>query len=143
MSKNNLSRVQEEIKKALESQSEKSRFSEAVLAKKIRENTKLEGKKKAGIGLADLEKAVLALEEEGIYFSIIMNSANDLILEKTEKAKALEKDARQRRLKSEKSMSILTDADFKNGSGKSGEGRPKIRTERKKINIYSDFEDEE
>ena len=151
-----LTAIQDEIQKVLFKLGEHSRFSEAVLAKKIREECKLEGKKKAGIALADIEAAAAFLEEtQGFHYSFMLNSANDLLVEKTETSRLLEGEARQRRLKSEKSMSLFTNSDLSADSGKksakqdmrsnhtnrtSRNSRP-ARTERKSLNINSNFED--
>ncbi|MBO4509239.1 MAG: hypothetical protein J5747_11465 [Spirochaetaceae bacterium] len=151
-----LTPLQSQIQAALKNIGERTRFSEAILAKKIREQCKIEGKKKAGIALLDLEKAASFLEEtENIHFSFMLNSANDLLVEKTETSRLLEGEARQRRLKSEKSMSLFTNSDLGTDSGKksarqdvrsnhtnrtSRNSRP-ARTERKSLNINSNFED--
>ena len=151
-----LTPLQSQIQAVLKSIGERTRFSEAILAKKIREQCKIEGKKKAGIALLDLEKAASFLEEtENIHFSFMLNSANDLLVEKTETSRLLEGEARQRRLKSEKSMSLFTNSDLGADSGKksakqdmrsnhtnrtSRNSRP-ARTERKSLNINSNFED--
>ena len=151
-----LTPLQSQIQAALKNIGERTRFSEAILAKKIREQCKIEGKKKAGIALLDLEKAASYLEEtENIHFSFMLNSANDLLVEKTETSRLLEGEARQRRLKSEKSMSLFTNSDLGADSGKksarqdvrsnhtnrtSRNSRP-ARTERKSLNINSNFED--
>ena len=151
-----LTPLQNQIQAVLKSIGERTRFSEAILAKKIREQCKIEGKKKAGIALLDLEKAASFLEEtENIHFSFMLNSANDLLVEKTETSRLLEGEARQRRLKSEKSMSLFTNSDLGADSGKksarqdvrsnhtnrtSRNSRP-ARTERKSLNINSNFED--
>ena len=55
---NDLTPIQKEIVSALEQLKEKSLITEAVLAKKVRENTKIQGKNKAGISLKDLEVCV-------------------------------------------------------------------------------------
>ncbi len=161
-----LTPLQNQIQAVLKSIGERTRFSEAILAKKIREQCKIEGKKKAGIALLDLEKAASFIEEtENTHFSFMLNSANDLLVEKTETPRLLEGEARQRRLKSEKSMSLFTNsdlgADSRGKSGKKGLGATKntaqnpqpnhpnhisrhphpSRTERKSLNINSNFED--
>ncbi|MCR4953081.1 MAG: hypothetical protein K6A43_03305 [Treponema sp.] len=145
-----LTSLQNEIQKALVALGDRARFSEAILAKKIRENCKIEGKKKAGISLVDLEQAAEFLEEsEDAHYSFMLNSANDLLIEKTETSRFLEGEVRQRRLKSEKSMSIFTNNDLTKSSsdGDGGKGKlkqkqkSKNRMERKSININSDFED--
>ena len=151
-----LTPLQNQIQAVLKSIGERTRFSEAILAKKIREQCKIEGKKKAGIALLDLEKAASYLEEtENIHFSFMLNSANDLLVEKTDTARLLAGEARQRRLKSEKSMSLFTNSDLgadngkKNAAQNSQPNHPNrmsrhphpSRTERKSLNINSNFED--
>lgn len=139
LSKMTLTPLQNEIQQALIKLGDRSRFSEAILAKTIREKCKIEGKKKAGIALADLEKAAAFLEETtGAHYSFMLNSANDLLIEKTENKRLLEGEARQRRLKSEKAMSIFTNSDV---TGKTKKPKPQTRTVRKSINIHSNFED--
>lgn len=134
--------VQQEIAKALEQLKERSLFTEANLAKKIRENTKLESKKKAGIGINDLEIVVDYLaESKQIYYSLHVNSANDLLIKKEESSVQMDSDTRRRRLSSEKSISILTSSDFsgnKNGNSKKNKAN---RSERKHINVNTNFED--
>lgn len=140
-----LTAIQNEIQKALVKLGDRARFSEAILAKKIREECKIDGKKKAGLALTDLEKVAAFLEDSvGLHYSFMLNSANDLLIEKTEQPRLLEGDVRQRRLKSEKSMSLFTSSDLKGkGTGikkKSRVHTERVRTERHAINIYSDFE---
>lgn len=140
MEKSDLNKIQIEILNALETMGDKSTFSEFVLAKKIRENTKLDTKKKAGISLGDIETVALFLEEkQNLHYSIRLNSANDLLLEKSEETKPLNPDARKRRLSSEKSMVIFTSRDFEQKNN--NKSKPKQRSERKKINIYKDYSD--
>lgn len=143
MNTNSLSLIQNEILKALQQLGEKSKYPETILAKKIRENTRLDSKKKAVISLSDLEKVLSILEEENIFYSVHLNSANDLLLEKSEVSIPLSSDARHRRLSAEKSMTIFTDRDLKNsGSKNSGKGsKDNKRNNRTKINIHSNFED--
>jgi len=136
--------VQQEIYKVLEKWSEKALFTESTLAKQIRFNTKLEGKNKAALSFRDIEAAIFALANETQKcFSLHANSANDLLIKKSDVAKGLDDDARKRRQASEKSMSILTAADFtkmaKNNSKKGA--HKKLRTKRESINIYSDYEE--
>ena len=61
-----LTLLQSQIQAALKSIGERTRFSEAILAKKIREQCKIEGKKKAGIALLDLEKAASLMRHKKI-----------------------------------------------------------------------------
>lgn len=134
--------IQIEIEKALEQLSEKSTFTEAILAKKIRENNKIDGKKKAGIALLDLQTAICALEEKQIFYSIHITSVNEILLKKETAATELEIEAKRRRQSSEKSMTILTSGDLKASSGKSGNGKKnQKRSDRKSIRVNDDFDD--
>ena len=142
--------IQDEIAKALVQLSEKSLITEAVVAKKIRENLKLEGKNKAGLCFTDIEAAVINIEENNnLHFAVHLNSANDILIKQAEKAAALEGDARKRRLASEKSMSVLTNGDIKkaqdgkSGGGKNGPKPHSKRTDKKKLNINKNYDDYE
>ena len=137
---NDLSSIQTEIAKALEQLKEKSLITEAVLAKKVRENAKIQGKNKAGICLKDLEVCVEYLAENNqLQFALHLNSANDILIKKEDEWKLLERDAKKRRQSSEKSISVLTNGDLrqKNSGGKG----PKKRSDRKKLD-YRNFEEE-
>lgn len=142
--------IQDEIAKALVQLSEKSLITEAVVAKKIRENLKLEGKSKAGLCFTDIEAAVIYIEENNnLHFAVHLNSANDILIKQSEKAAGLEGDARKRRLASEKSMSVLTNGDIKkaqegkSGGGKNGPKPHSKRTDKKKLNINKNYDDYE
>ncbi len=136
---NDLTPIQKEIINALEQMKEKSLITEAVLAKKIRENAKIQGKNKAGICLKDLEVCIEYLAENvQLSFALHLNSANDILIKKEESWKLLEGDAKKRRQSSEKSITVLTSGDLRQ---KNSGGKPaKKRTDRKKMN-YRDFED--
>ena len=137
---NDLSSIQTEIAKALEQLKEKSLITEAVLAKKVRENAKIQGKNKAGICFKDLEVCIEYLAENNqLQFALHLNSANDILIKKEEEWKLLESDAKKRRQSSEKSISVLTNGDLrgKNSSCKVA----KKRTDRKKLD-YRNFEDD-
>lgn len=136
-----MNNIQQEIAKAIVQLSEKSLITEAVIAKKIRENLKLEGKNKAGLGFRDIEEAVLYIEENNnLHFSVHLNSANDILLKQAEQSCVLESDARKRRLASEKSMSVLTNGDVKKSSA-TGPKPYKKRTDKKRLNVNKNFED--
>lgn len=142
--------IQDEIAKALVQLSEKSLITEAVVAKKIREKLKLEGKNKAGLCFTDIEAAVIYIEENNnLHFAVHLNSANDILIKQAEKAAGLEGDARKRRLASEKSMSVLTNGDIKkaqegkSGGGKNGPKPHSKRTDKKKLNINKNYDDYE
>ena len=103
METSELTLIQQEICKALTQLQNKSLITEAIIAKKIRENTNFSGKNKAGLSLNDMETALEHLEkEENLFFSVHCNSANDVFFRKEDSPKPLELAARQRRLKSKK-----------------------------------------
>jgi len=136
---NELTPIQKEIVLALEQLKEKSLITEAILAKKIRENSKIQGKNKAGICLKDLELCLEHLSENNqLNFALHLNSANDILIKKEEKFKLLESDAKKRRQSSEKSISVLTNSDLQNK--KSTKQISKKRTDRKKMH-FNDIED--
>ena len=136
-----LTPIQKEIVTALEQMKEKSLITEANLAKKVRENAKIQGKNKAGICLKDLEVCIEYLAENNqLQLALHLNSANDILIKKEESWKLLESDAKKRRQSSEKSISLLTNGDLrqKNTGGKG----LKKRSDRKKMD-YRDVEDYE
>lgn len=136
-----LSPIQKEIASALEQLQEKSLITEAILAKKVRENTKIQGKNKAGISLKDLDICIEYLaENNGPVYALHLNSANDILIKKEETWKLLEGDAKKRRQSSEKSMSVLTNGDLRSKAS-GGKGIQK-RSDRKKMNVrnYEEYE---
>ena len=131
---NELTPIQKEIVTALEQLSEKSLITEAILAKKVRENTKIQGKNKAGISLKDLEICIGYLAQTSqLTYALHLNSANDILIKKDTAFKLLEPDAKKRRQSSEKSISVLTNGDLRNKS--SGGKSPQKRSDRKKLNF--------
>ena len=136
----NLTPIQKEIASALEQMKEKALITEAVLAKKVRENAKIQGKNKAGICLKDLEICIEYLaENKDLPFALHLNSANDILIKKEDIFKLLDADAKKRRQSSEKSISVLTNGDLRRKS--TGGKAAKKRTDRKKMD-YRDFEEE-
>ena len=138
---NELTPIQKEIVLALEQLKEKSLITEAILAKKIRENSKIQGKNKAGLCLKDLELCLEHLSQNNqLNFALHLNSANDILIKKEENFKLLDSDAKKRRQSSEKSISVLTNSDLQNK--KSTKQISKKRTDRKKLhfNNIEDFE---
>ena len=136
-----LSPIQKEIASALEQLQEKSLITEAILAKKVRENTKIQGKNKAGISLKDLDICIEYLaENKGPLYALHLNSANDILIKKEEAWKLLEGDAKKRRQSSEKFMSVLTNGDLRSKAS-GGKGLQK-RSDRKKLNVrsYEEYE---
>ena len=131
---NELTPIQKEIVTALEQLKEKSLITEAVLAKKVRESAKIQGKNKAGICLKDLEICVEYLAQNSqLMFALHLNSANDILIKKDSVFKLLEPDAKKRRQSSEKSISVLTNGDLRTKS--SGGKAPKKRSDRKKVDF--------
>ena len=147
---NNLTPIQKEIVTALEQMKEKSLITEAVLAKKVRENAKISGKNKAGICLKDLEICIEYLgENKELPYALHLNSANDILIKKVESDgeasespssrvasaswKLLEADAKKRRQSSEKSISVLTNGDLRQKAS-GGKGVQK-RNDRKKLSF--------
>ena len=136
---NELTPIQKEIVLALEQLKEKSLITEANLAKKIRENSKLQGKNKAGICLKDLELCLEYLSQNNqLNFALHLNSANDILIKKEENFKLLESDAKKRRQSSEKSILVLTNSDLQNK--KATKPTSQKRTDRKKMH-FNDIED--
>ena len=136
---NELTPIQKEIVLALEQLKEKSLITEAILAKKIRENSKIQGKNKAGLCLKDLEICLEHLSQNNqLNFALHLNSANDILIKKEENFKLLDSDAKKRRQSSEKSISVLTNSDLQNK--KSTKQISKKRTDRKKMH-FNDIED--
>ncbi|MCR4580142.1 MAG: hypothetical protein K5681_07340 [Treponema sp.] len=137
--------IQNEIVKALLQLSEKSLITEAILAKKIRENIKLSGKNKAGLILNDLEEAIFYIEEENdLHYALHLNSANDILIKASDSASGLDSDARKRRLASEKSMQLLTNGDVKKQTTAAKNQNPKKhekRTDKKRMNVNKLYED--
>ena len=147
MKKEELSLLQQEIIIALKQVQNRNLVTEANLIKKIRENTKFQGKNKASLSLKDIEKAIEFLEEENLYFSIHCNSANDLFFKPEENHKDFEQDHRQRRLKGEHTLSLLTSADFQKqketkNCPKSQKNKYVKRTQRTSLNIYQNYEED-
>ena len=137
---NDLTPIQKEIVAALEKMKEKALITEAVLAKKVRENAKIQGMNKAGICLKDLEICIEYLAEKDLTFALHLNSANDILIKKEDEYKLLEADAKKRRQSSEKSISVLTNGDLRQKA--SGAKTPKKRNDRKKMD-FRDVEDYE
>ena len=113
-------------------------ITEAVLAKKVRENAKIQGKNKAGISLKDLDICIEFLAEKEVPFALHLNSANDILIKREDTYKLLEADAKKRRQSSEKSISVLTNGDLRHKA--SGGKTSKKRNDRKKMD-YRDVED--
>ena len=110
--------IQNELIKALDAMGERNRFTDAQLAKKLREIANICGKNKAVIALADLTAAIKSIAESGKIFSITVTSANDLVIERTETFKEITLENKQRRQRHEKSCSIFTSSDLNQSSDK-------------------------
>ena len=136
---NALTPIQKEIVTALEQMKEKSLITEAILAKKVRENAKISGKNKAGICFKDLEICIEYLGENNqLPYALHLNSANDILIKKEEAWKLLDGDAKKRRQSSEKSISVLTNGDLRQKAS-GGKGLQK-RNDRKKMS-FRDMEE--
>lgn len=138
--------LQTEILHALEAMGERSRFTDAILAKKLRERCKIDGRKKSVLALADILAAmeVLAAGENPRYYDITITNANDMLIERCDAPRELALEAKQRRQRHEKSQTLFTNADCvpQNGIGRKKAGKPN-RTQRTSINIYSNYEDDD
>ena len=137
--------IQTELKNALDAMGERNRFTDAQLAKKLREVAKIEGKNKAIIALADLTAAVESLAEEGKIFSVTVTSSNDLVIERTESLKEIALENKQRRQRHEKSCTIFTNSDLNKAGGKKGDGKHRKkastkRTERESLDVNGEWE---
>ena len=129
-----LTPIQKEIVIALEQMKEKSLITEANLAKKVRENSKISGKNKAGICLKDLEVCIEYLGENNqLPYALHLNSANDILIKKVDSWKLLDGDAKKRRQSSERSISVLTNGVLRQKA--SGGKVAKKRTDRKKMSL--------
>lgn len=140
--------LQTEILKAFKAMGDKSHFTDALLAKKLRELAAIQGKNKAVISLADILAALGQLESEGIFYAITITNANDLLIEKSDSPKEITLENKQRRQKHEKSLSLFANADLKTSSQANKKSSHKKndfqkRTSRSSININSNFEDSE
>ena len=137
--------IQYELIKALEAMGERNRFTDAQLAKKLREIAKIDGKNKAVIALADLIFAIESIAESGKIFSITVTSANDLVIERTETFKEIALENKQRRQRHEKSCSIFTSSDLNDAGGNKRVGKNKKktspkRTVRENLDVNSQWE---
>lgn len=140
-----LNPIQTEIYTAIKQMSEKATFTEAVLAKKIRGNLKIETKKKAVLSLDDILTALDVLSDENIFYSLHVNSVNDCLFKKESEKIELALESKQRRHKSEKSMDILTSGDIVSKSkdkpkSKIKKSRPQ-RTVTQDLSIYENYDD--
>lgn len=137
--------IQNELIKALEAMGERNRFTDAQLAKKLREVAKIDGKNKAVIALADLTAAIKSIAESGKIFSITVTSANDLVIERTETFKEIALENKQRRQRHEKSCSIFTSSDLNQSSDKNRninlkKKKSTKRTVRENLDVNSEWE---
>lgn len=141
-----LTLLQKEISAALRQLKNRNLITEAQLIKKIRENVKFFGKNKASLPLNDIEIAIKFLEEtEKLYFSIHCNSTNDLFFKPEESPKEFEQSHKQRRLKSQKSMNLLTAKDLQveksTAHQRSKKPSPTKRTQRTSLSVYGEYEE--
>lgn len=124
---------------------ERNRFTDAQLAKKLREVAKIDGKNKAVIALADLTAAIESIAESGKIYSITVTAANDLVIERTEAFKEIALENKQRRQRHEKSCSIFTSSDLNQSSDKNRniilkKKKSTKRTVRESLDVNSEWE---
>ncbi len=134
-----VTKIQTELVRALEAMGDRSRFTDGVLAKKLRETCRIEGRRKAVIALTDLLAALETLADQGRFYSVTVTNANDLLLERAESPKEILLEHRQRRQRHEKSCEIFTDSDMSVSGKVSGSARKKMRTERISLNVNKDW----
>lgn len=137
--------IQNELIKALDAMGERNRFTDAQLAKKLREIANIDGKNKAVIALADLTFAIESIAESGKIFSITVTSANDLVIERTETFKEIALENKQRRQRHEKSCTIFTSSDLNQSSDKNRninlkKKKSTKRTVRENLDVNSEWE---
>lgn len=137
--------IQNELIKVLEAMGERNRFTDAQLAKKLREVAKIDGKNKAVIALADLTAAIKSIAESGKIYSITVTAANDLVIERTEAFKEIALENKQRRQRHEKSCSIFTSSDLNQSSDKNRniilkKKKSTKRTVRESLDVNSEWE---
>lgn len=137
--------IQNELIKALDAMGERNRFTDAQLAKKLREIANIGGKNKAVIALADLTAAIKSIAESGKIFSITVTSTNDLVIERTETFKEIALENKQRRQRHEKSCSIFTNSDLSQSSDKTRninlkKKKSTKRTVRENLDVNSEWE---
>ena len=137
--------IQNELIKVLEAMGERNRFTDAQLAKKLREVAKIDGKNKAVIALADLTAAIESIAESGKIYSITVTAANDLVIERTEAFKEIALENKQRRQRHEKSCSIFTSSDLNQSSDKNRniilkKKKSTKRTVRESLDVNSEWE---
>lgn len=137
--------IQNELIKALDAMGERNRFTDAQLAKKLREIANIDGKNKAVIALADLTFAIESIADSGKIFSITVTSANDLVIERTETFKEIALENKQRRQRHEKSCSIFTSSDLNQSSDKTRninlkKKKSTKRTVRENLDVNSEWE---
>lgn len=63
--------IQNEVIKALEAMGKRNQFTDAQLAKKLREIANIDGKSRSLIALADLTASIESLAESGKYFRLL------------------------------------------------------------------------
>ena len=137
--------IQNELIKALDAMGDRNRFTDAQLAKKLREVANIGEKNKAVIALADLTFAIESIAESGKIFSITVTSANDLVIERTETFKEITLENKQRRQRHEKSCSIFTSSDLNQSSDKNRninlkKKKSTKRTVRENLDVNSEWE---
>lgn len=120
----NLTLLQNSIKEALlKLKGKQSPYQDSILVKEIRNNCNIQNKKNASIRYDDLIKAANELSSEGsLNISIHLDKVNNLLIKNSEQSVFLSQEDQHNRQRSEKSMTLLTDADISQGQKA---GKPK------------------
>ena len=117
---NGLTKLQNAIAQALiKIGDRKTPYTDSILLKEIRSLYGIENKKNATVRLADLEKTILALKENNLgCWSVHLDAVNNMLIKKVEAVTFLNQEDKSNRLRSEKSMVLLTDKDLSEGKSK-------------------------
>lgn len=114
-----------------------SPYGDSILLKEIRSACNIQNKKNATVRVEDLEAAVQFLAENGQgFWSLKLDSVNNILIKKVEGENALYLSAedKRNRQRSEKSMTLLTEADLKE-AGKQGQKKQFKKTKREKFSL--------
>ncbi len=89
-------------------------YHDSILVKEIRNAHKITNKKNSTIRIEDLEQAVRELEDSStLHISIHLDSVNNILIKNALNSVYLNQEDKHNRQRSEKSMVLLTESDFK------------------------------
>lgn len=100
-----------------------SPYGDSILLKEIRSACNIQNKKNATVRVDDLEAAVQFLAENGQgFWSLKLDSVNNILIKKVDgdATLCLSAEDKRNRQRSEKSMTLLTEADLKEAGKQSG-----------------------